>query len=238
MNRTLDAIARRLFQSWFVDFDPVLAKSEGRDPGLPQPLADLFPDRFEASELGEIPEGWEVTQLDCLAHIQGGKQLPTEECKPVGHFPVFGANGIMGYAERGTHEGLVIAFGRVGAYCGSVHWAYGGAWINNNASSVVPRRWPEFVLQAMLVADFEVMRTGSAQPFIPNSSLASLQVVRAPDKVLDEFCSTIRSLRLREQTSQMESRTLAAIRDSLLPKLLSGEIQVRKLEKAVERIGA
>ena len=58
MNETLEAMARALFKSWFVDFDPVRAKAEGRDPGLPKPLADLFPDRFEDSELGEIPEGW------------------------------------------------------------------------------------------------------------------------------------------------------------------------------------
>ena len=60
MNETLEAMARALFKSWFVDFDPVRAKAEGRDPGLPQPLADLFPDSFEDSELGEIPRGWEV----------------------------------------------------------------------------------------------------------------------------------------------------------------------------------
>ena len=58
MNETLEAMARALFKSWFVDFDPVRAKAEGRDPGLPKPLADLFPARFVDSELGEIPEGW------------------------------------------------------------------------------------------------------------------------------------------------------------------------------------
>ena len=62
MNETLEAMARALFKSWFVDFDPVRAKAEGRDPGLPQPLADLFPDRLEDSELGEIPKGWEVAK--------------------------------------------------------------------------------------------------------------------------------------------------------------------------------
>ena len=60
MNETLEAMARALFKSWFVDFDPVRAKAEGRDPGLPKPLADLFPARFVDSELGEIPEGWKV----------------------------------------------------------------------------------------------------------------------------------------------------------------------------------
>src|SRR5581483_4339605 len=63
MNETLEAIARALFKSWFVDFDPVRAKAEGRDPGLPQPLADLFPNSFEDSEIGKIPRGWEVGAL-------------------------------------------------------------------------------------------------------------------------------------------------------------------------------
>ena len=60
MNETLEAIARAIFKSWFVDFDPVHAKAEGRDTGLPPHIADLFPDSFEDSELGEIPKGWRV----------------------------------------------------------------------------------------------------------------------------------------------------------------------------------
>src|SRR3990172_5327615 len=63
MNETLEAMARALFQSWFVDFDPVRAKAEGRDPGLPERLADLFPDRLVDSELGKIPEGWQAGTL-------------------------------------------------------------------------------------------------------------------------------------------------------------------------------
>ncbi|MBT9137055.1 MAG: hypothetical protein DDT34_02141 [Firmicutes bacterium] len=227
-------MARALFKSWFVDFDPVRAKMEGRDPDLPQPLADLFPDSFEDSELGEIPKGWEVATLDALAHIQGGKQLPTEDCKSLGAFPVFGANGIMGHADRATHDGFVIAFGRVGAYCGSVHWTYGGAWINNNASSVLPKHSPEFVLQAMLTADFAGMRTGSAQPFIPNSSLALLLVVRPPDVVLAQFCAAARSLRRKEQFYRNDCDTLINLRDTLLPKLISGELRVEDAERFVE----
>ena len=72
MNETLEAMARAIFKSWFVDFDPVRAKAEGRDPGLPKHIADLFPDRFEDSELGEIPAGWEVRSLyDCAEYING-----------------------------------------------------------------------------------------------------------------------------------------------------------------------
>ena len=235
MSETLEAMARALFKSWFVDFDPVRAKAEGRDPGLPKPLADLFPARLVDSELGEIPEGWEVVPFEALASIRGGKQLPTEDCMPSGSFPVFGANGVMGFTDQATHDGFVIAFGRVGAYCGSVHWTYGGAWINNNASSVVPARWPEYVLQVMLEADFEGLRRGSAQPFIPNSSLAGIPVVRPPDSVLDAFSSLAAPLRLREQACQGESRALAALRDTLLPKLISGELRVEDAEKFIGR---
>ena len=85
MNETLEAMARALFKSWFIDFDPVRAKMAGRDPGLPKHLADLFPDRLVNSELGEIPEGWEVKALDEIANFQNGLALqkfrPTENGK-------------------------------------------------------------------------------------------------------------------------------------------------------------
>ncbi len=83
MNATLEAMARALFQSWFVDFDPVRAKLDGRQPpGLDPATAALFPNEFEDSELGHIPKGWEVVSLQSLASIRGGKQLPTEDCLP------------------------------------------------------------------------------------------------------------------------------------------------------------
>ncbi len=234
INETLEAMAGALFQSWFVDFDPVRAKAAGRDTGLPKHIADFFPDVFEDSEVGEIPSGWLVVTLDQLASIQGGKQLPTEECQQVGTYPVFGANGIMGYSEQATHNGFVIAFGRVGAYCGSIHWAYHDAWINNNASSVVPVRWPEFVLQAMLNIAFESMRTGSAQPFIPNSAVAAAQTLRPPDDILDAFCSIVHPLRIKQTALEQESHTLAVLRDTLLPKLISGEIRVKDSERVIQ----
>src|ERR1035438_952775 len=72
INEALEAMARALFKSWFVDFDPVSAKAEGRDTGLPESVAALFPDSFEDSELGEIPAGWTVEPIDSLADAIGG----------------------------------------------------------------------------------------------------------------------------------------------------------------------
>jgi len=76
MNETLEAMACALFKSWFVDFDPVHAKAEGRDPGLPKPLADLFPDSFEDSELGEIPKGWQIGSVDDNFDLTMGQSPP------------------------------------------------------------------------------------------------------------------------------------------------------------------
>src|SRR5690606_5066429 len=72
MSETLEEMARALFESWFVRFDPVRAKMEGRDPGLPSDLADLFPDRLVESELGEIPEGWQVEPFSEIVDVIGG----------------------------------------------------------------------------------------------------------------------------------------------------------------------
>ena len=97
MNETLEAMARALFKSWFVDFDPVRAKAEGRDPGLPKPLADLFPDSFEDSELGEIPRGWARH-----ADRRPGRRLSAEALRVQGHVPtLLGWRGIrsLGYTQ-------------------------------------------------------------------------------------------------------------------------------------------
>jgi type I restriction enzyme, S subunit len=77
MNETLEAMARALFQSWFVDFDPVRAKAAGRAPDLPPHLAALFPDRFEDSVLGEIPAGWAIRTIGELADVVGGSTPST-----------------------------------------------------------------------------------------------------------------------------------------------------------------
>jgi type I restriction enzyme, S subunit len=190
----------------------------------------LFPSSFEDG----VPRGWGFQELESLVEIKGGKQLSTKEVKNEGRFAVYGANGIMGYSEVKSHPDFIIAFGRVGAYCGSIHYTYDGAWINNNAASIKPLKFPEYILQVLLEADFTPMRTGSAQPFIPNSSLARLPVLKPTDLVVERFCTTVYSLRLRMNANDLQSRALASARDSLLSKLLSGELEVRDVQDSVE----
>ncbi|MBK6350938.1 MAG: restriction endonuclease subunit S [Proteobacteria bacterium] len=113
MNETLEAMACALFKSWFVDFDPVRAKAEGRDPGLPKPLADLFPDRLVDSELGDIPEGWEVGPLDSVLVLQRGFDLPATE-RTSGAYPVLAASGPSGTHNEFMVRGPGVTTGRSG----------------------------------------------------------------------------------------------------------------------------
>jgi type I restriction enzyme, S subunit len=101
MNETLEAMARALFQSWFVDFDPVRAKPEGRDPGLPKEIADLFPDSFEDSELGEIPKGWEIKSIGDIADVAGGTTPITKE-------PAYWDGGTHAWATPKDLSGLSV----------------------------------------------------------------------------------------------------------------------------------
>jgi type I restriction enzyme S subunit len=97
MNETLEAMARALFKSWFVDLDLVRAKAEGRDPGFPKPLADLFPARLVDSELGEIPEGWEVGVLgNALTELEVGGRPRSGVATYTDGVPSIGAESIVG----------------------------------------------------------------------------------------------------------------------------------------------
>jgi len=227
-------MAQAIFKSWFIDFDPVRAKAKRRPTGLPPEIAELFPAQFEDSELGKIPRGWEVGQLQDIASIKSGKQLPTEKRGLWGAYPVFGANGNMGYADERTHDGFVIAFGRVGAYCGSVHWATSGAWINNNAGAVVPLANPAFVLQAMLNVDFERMRMGTAQPYIPNSALVTTPIIIPPRPVMERYSALANPFRNEQGKNLAESHKLTLMRDTLLPDMISGGIRPETAGKSVK----
>ena len=237
MNETLEAMAQALFKSWFVDFDPVRAKMEGRPTGLPKEIEDLFPDSFEDSELGEIPRGWEVVPLSKFSEIKGGKQLSKEMIYSSGQIPVFGGAGVMGYTHSFNAEGFIISFGRVGAYCGQFFYHRGKAWINNNASLVLfdrsmPGEWLFLVLKNL---EIEPIKRGAAQPFISNSDLSALNILMPSFDLIISFQKILFPMFKKLEANLMENNLLCECREKLLPKLLSGEIRVMHLEKILER---
>jgi type I restriction enzyme S subunit len=227
MNETLEAMARALFKSWFVNFDHVRAKAEGRDPGLSKEIATLFPDSFEDSELGEIPKSWRVTTLGELLELSYGKALK-EENRDAGHIPVFGSNGQVGWHNEKLAEGPGIIVGRKGNP-GVVTWAPTDFFAIDTTFYVVPKtscQGLHFLYYVLRDQDLASLGADSAVPGLNrNMAYMSQQVLPAP-KVLTAFEIRVQSLFTRRYKLDEESRTLAAIRDTLLPKLISGELRV------------
>ncbi|MGA4645386.1 restriction endonuclease subunit S [Limisphaera sp. 4302-co] len=259
MNETLEAMAQALFKSWFVDFDPVVVnairagnpipeKFAARaahyrdDPdalGLPEDILRLFPARFMDSELGPIPEGWKGKETHHFAKLKGGKQLPKEHIRSKGPVPVFGGAGIMGYTSKSNADGFVITVGRVGAYCGQFFRHIGKAWINNNASMVrvFQSELGEWLYLALRNADIDVIKKGAAQPFVANSDIERLPILWPGQMVASKFSMLLSPLRGLQDHQTNESRTLADLRDALLPKLISGELRVRDVERFLKERG-
>lgn len=239
MNETLEAMARAIFKSWFVDFDPVRAKAEGRQPiGMDAETAALFPESFEDSELGEIPKGWKVKAVSTVAEINYGKTLPATKMTEQG-FPVYGAAGIVGYYGQAMFRFPVILVTSRGSGSGTVHETCESAFITNNSFSVVPRdRWfsRHYLKFWLKSADIMTRVTGSAQPQLTITNLQSLQVLE-PQRPISEAYHLLSDAFWQTAKSRMdESRTLAALRDTLLPKLLSGEIRVKDANSFVRRV--
>ena len=228
-NATLEAIAQALFKSWFVDFDPVRAKMEGRAPeGMDDATAALFPDALEETELGPVPRGWRVGIVSDLAKIKGGKQLEKSSFSDGFHNPVFGGAGVMGYTDLSNADGLVITVGRVGAYCGQFFWHFGRAWVNNNASRIDPTHDGHglWLYQWLQQADIESIKKGAAQPFVSNSDISAMKLVIPTDEAIRLFVGTAEALYERMQQNNFQAQTLATLRDTLLPRLISGQLRV------------
>ena len=227
MNETLEEMARALFKSWFVDFDPVRAKMEGRDTGLPPEVADLFPDRLVESELGEIPEGWEVKALGELIELAYGKALKAGDRKG-GSIPVFGSNGQVGWHDEKLVAGPGIVVGRKGNP-GIVTWAHSDFFPIDTTFYVVSKNTTEelpFLFFALTAQELSSVAADSAVPGL-NRNLAYMNRQLAPDKlVIEEFNHYASAIFTRRHSLEGESRTLAALRDALLPKLVSGELRV------------
>lgn len=235
MNGTLEAMARALFKSWFVDFAPVRAKAEGRDTGLPTHIADLFPDRLVDSELGEIPEGWNRKPVSDFVSIKGGKQLPKDKFVEDGTVPVFGGAGLMGYTNDYNTEGFVVSVGRVGAYCGQFFAYRGQAWINNNASLITCKKGVsgEWIYLSLQNLDIDLIKKGAAQPFVSNSDIAAMKIISPSTYILEKFQMFSEPLFSYSDQTKSETKMLIDLRDTLLPKLVSGDL---RLGEAVERL--
>ena len=225
INEILEEMARALFKSWFVDFDPVRAKMEGRDTDLPKHIADLFPDRMAESKLGEIPEGWEVTTLGKLIELAYGKALKAENRKK-GTIPVYGSNGQVGWHDEKLVTGPGIVVGRKGNP-GVIKWVHNDFFPIDTAFYVVPRNTNQrmiFLFFALTTQDLPSVSADSAVPGL-NRNLAYMNIQLIPDKmVIKEFSNYAYTIFSYRHHLEKASLALATMRDELLPKLILGEL--------------
>jgi len=258
MNETLEAIVRTLFKSWFVNFDPVRAKSEGRAPGLPKHLADLFPDSFADSELGEIPKGWKVDSLADCVDVDRGLSYKGSGLSDAG-VPMHNLNSI--YEGGGyKHEGIKHYEGEYKPH----HVARAGDVIVANTeqghnrllighAAIVPARFdsaslfshhiyrvrpkgssgitPDYLCHLLNTSVMHDTVSGYANGttvnMLPIDGLQRPQIVVPPSDIVLVFNEFAEASRKRHEEMIDESRSLAALRDALLPKLVSGGLRIR-----------
>jgi type I restriction enzyme S subunit len=243
-------MARALFKSWFVDFDPVRAKSEGRDPGLPQPLADLFPDSFEDSELGEIPKGWEVRGLDKIARFlnglalqkyppKGGRSLPVIKIAQLRAGNTAGAD----LASANLETDYVVEDGDVlFSWSGSLEcvlWTGGQGALNQHLFKATSDEFPKWFYYLWIhqhLADFRHIAAGKATTMghIQRHHLSDAKVVVPAGDTMKAVNDALSPLVDKFIATRIESRTLAALRDALLPQLISGMLRVKDAEQMAE----
>jgi type I restriction enzyme S subunit len=250
-NETLEAMAKALFKSWFVDFDPVRAKAEGRPTGLPVEISDLFPDSFEDSELGEIPSGWGVGCLNDCCEITMGQSPPGDTYNEDGEgLPFYQGKTDFGFRFPGrrvyclspTRQASIGAtLISVRAPVGSANIAREVCSIGRGIAALKSRQSADsfiYYLIGTLQGIFESYNSeGTVFGAINGKDLASIQLVVPSTEAIAAFNSQCLPMDDSIQSNTLETEHLTTIRDTLLPKLISGEIRIPDAEKMLEEVG-
>ena len=254
MNATLEAMARALFGSWFVDFDPVRAKMEGHDTGLPADIADLFPDRLVNSELGQTPEGWESARSTDLMEVNPKRSLVRGTIAPYvgmasmptrGHVPECIVERPFGSGMRFVNGDTLVA--RITPCLENGKTAYvdflrddevgwgSTEFIVLRPKPPIPAPFAYCLARSARFREFVVqnMSGTSGRQRVPAAALGEFTMAAPPRRIAVRFGHVARPLLERASRAAAESRALGAARDALLPKLVSGEIRARDAEKVV-----
>ncbi len=257
MNETLEAMARALFQSWFVDFDPVRAKMEDRDTGLPKSITALFPDRMSESELGLIPDEWKILPLPQLIEINPRRSLRKGEVAPYldmanmptkSHVPHAVVDRQFGSGMRFINGDTLVA--RITPCLENGKTAYvdflqhdeigwgSTEYIVMRPMPPLPNEFAYYLARSTRFREFAIQNmTGtSGRQRVPAAALSQFLLPAPPKPIAESFGKFVRPLAKRVNEAESESRILATLRDTLLPKLISGEIRLRDTERQVEGV--
>jgi type I restriction enzyme, S subunit len=224
-NATLEAIAQALFKSWFVDFDPVRAKQQGLAPaGMDEATVALFPDSFEDSALGLVPKTWGTGKVEDLLALAYGKALKATD-RVAGDVPVYGSGGITGLHNCALVESPTVVVGRKGTV-GSLYWEDRPCFPIDTVFYVQARVPLTFCYYQLRLLGLEGMNTDGAVPGLNRNNVYRLAVVIPPPPVISAFEEVAASLRSKIFTNEQQAQTLATLRDTLLPRLISGQLRL------------
>jgi type I restriction enzyme S subunit len=253
-SEVLEALTKAIFKSWLVDFDPVRSKAEGREPdGMDAVTAALFPSEFQDSPLGQIPSGWEVAPLYGIAEFSNGaaykdihfssnnEGLPVIKIAELKAGVTESTKFTTTYlAERFRIEQEEILFSWSGNPDTSIDtfiWDGGPAWLNQHIFRVrengyVPRSWVYIQLKTLRSVFAEIARdkqtTGLGHVTV--ADMKRLLVCKPTDEIVLRFDEIAKPILARIAANQLAIRTLADLRDTLLPRLISGKLRVPEAE--------
>ncbi len=240
INESLEAMACALFKSWFVDFEPVWTKMEGEDTGLPKHIADLFPNRLVDSELGEIPEGWKVKALYEVASVIYGAPFSSKYFNNSGlGIPLIRIRDLATYnpntfTDEQHPKGYLVKPGDIvvgmdGEFKAHL-WRGPSAWLNQRVCHFKPRSGipRTFLLGAIAspLSEFERGKVGTTVIHLGKSDIDTVMLAVPPRPVLDAFARITLPISQRFVDNATENHTLAAQRDALLERLVSGELRI------------
>jgi type I restriction enzyme, S subunit len=248
-NQTIEAIAQALFKSWFVDFDPVHAKARGEKPlGMDDTTAALFPDSFEDSELGKIPRGWEVNSIYKITEVVYGPPFASNMFKEKGEgLPLIRIRDL-----KDEHPGVVteenhpkgykvtngdLLVGMDGEFRSYI-WGGGPAWMNQRICCFLPKEGNfNYLIKTYidpLLAQIEASETATTVIHLGKSDIDKLKIIYANDNIYKRYADIAKPIIDKFVNNKIENSELQALRDSLLPKLLSGEISVAEAASLAE----
>ena len=251
MNETLETMARALFQSWFVDFDPVRAKMEGCDTGLPKDIADLFPDRLVTdSEHGEIPEGWKTMSLGECYHLTMGQSPPGNTYNDHNDgLPFFQGRTDFGVRfpenrkfctapTRIAQPGDTLV--SVRAPVGDINMAWEQCCIGRGVAALRHKSGSSlFTYYSVLAVQNKINfyeHTGTVFGAINRKQFEELTMSEPGPELVNAFDAYATPVDIRIRSNVSESRTLTALREVALPKLISGEVRLRDTTGHVESV--
>ncbi|MEZ8085964.1 restriction endonuclease subunit S [Vibrio sp. 1S139] len=237
INHTLEEMAQAIFKSWFVDFDPVKAMMNGEQPeGMDAVTASLFPEKLVESELGLIPEGWELTNIGKVSECSDKKRIPLSKRQreqKQGSIPYYGATSVMDYVDEAIFDDIYLLIGEDGSVMKDdgtpfIQYIWGPAWVNNHAHVLqgIKSISTEQLMLFFQQTNINAYVTGAVQLKINQRNMNSIPFIKAPKEINERFYDVVAPLYAKIRAIKEENEQLAKLRDTLLPKLLSGEIEL------------